>query len=107
MKVNFVAASVSRKSMGICEVSRQLALNLLKENHNVNVFGLADSFTKEDNYLWHPIQPNSFSPLYSDLVGYSKEYLRALLSTEADLAHLHVIWKYQSAMIYKWHKKYR
>jgi poly(glycerol-phosphate) alpha-glucosyltransferase len=91
--------------MGVFEVSRQLGINLLQENVDVNVFGLADEFTSKDQPFWLPIQPRSFVPTYRRL-GYSKEYLQALLNTPADLAHLHVIWMYQSAMIYKWHKKF-
>ncbi len=106
INVNFVAASVSRVSMGVFEVSRQLALHLQQENYRVNVFGLSDNYTLEDNCSWYPVQPTSFTPAFPKALGYSKEYLEKLLSTPADIAHLHVIWMYQSAMIYKWHRKY-
>ena len=106
-KVNFVAASVSRVSMGVFEVSRQLALNLADENYDVHVFGLSDEFTTEDENKWLPLQPRSFAPQFPKALGYSNKYLDALLETPANLSHLHVIWMYQSAMIYKWHKKYK
>lgn len=107
MKVNFVAANVSRLSMGVFEVTRQLAINLLDEEFDVNVFGLADEFTIADQGYWQPIKPLSFMPTRPSSLGYSKLYLRNLLNTPADLSHLHVIWMYQSAMIYKWHKKFK
>jgi poly(glycerol-phosphate) alpha-glucosyltransferase len=106
MKVNFVAASVSRISMGVFEVSRQLGINLLNEGCEINVFGLKDEFSMVDRSLWDPIHPKIFEPVRPISLGYSKKYLEVLLDTPADLAHLHVIWMYQSAMIYKWHKKF-
>lgn len=105
--VNFVAASVSRISMGVFEVSRQLALNLRNHNYDVNVFGLLDEFTTEDSHHWLPLKPAGFSPAMPKALGLSSQYLKSLLATPADISHLHVIWMYQSAMIYKWHKKYK
>jgi poly(glycerol-phosphate) alpha-glucosyltransferase len=72
----------------------------------VNVFGLADSHTATDRQLWSPIAPQGFTPAMPRRLGYSRPYLKQLLATPADVAHLHVLWMYQSAMVYKWHKKY-
>ena len=108
MKINFVTAGLSRKaSTGVFEVSRQLAINLTEEKNDLTVFGLADDNTPKDNSLWAPIQPLGFEASFPRRLGYSKQYLQSLLSTPADVAHLHVLWMYQSAMIYKWHLKYK
>lgn len=108
MKINFVTAGLSRKaSTGVFEVSRQLAINLSEEKNDLTVFGLEDDNSAKDNGLWAPIQPFGFEACFPKRLGYSKQYLQSLLSTPADVAHLHVLWMYQSAMIYKWHLKYK
>lgn len=107
LTVNFIAANLSRVSMGVFEVTRQLGLNLREKGHQINVFGLADEHTEADLPKWNPLQPKSFAPAQPKPLGYSRSYLNALLSTDADIAHLHVIWMYQSAMAYKWHKRFQ
>jgi glycosyltransferase involved in cell wall biosynthesis len=107
VKINFIIAGLSRKSTGVFEVSRQLALQLTEHRHVINAFGLADEHTAQDSLLWAPVSTSSFVPARPRPLGYSRAYRSALLSTSADISHLHVLWMYQSALAHEWSRKFR
>ncbi len=107
MKVNFVIGGMSmRASTGVFEASRQLALHLLEEGQEIDVFGISDAHTGEDTRLWNPIRPQTFEATIPKRLGYSKAYQERLLASDADLSHLHMLWMYQSAMVHKWHRMF-
>ena len=105
MRVAFVSNSVSRRSAGVFEVELNLAHQLVKRNVDVKVVGLTDNRTTEDINLWSPLIPDVFKIRGPFKLGYAPGYLNKLFSYNADLAHIHSIWKYPSYATYRWSRK--
>ena len=106
MKIAFLCPSLSRTSGGIFEIERRLALGLSQlPVTSLEVFGLEDEFTAADLPSWSPLQPAHFAYKGPSSFRYSSQLQRAFMSADADLAHLHALWMYNSLVISEWAQK--
>jgi poly(glycerol-phosphate) alpha-glucosyltransferase len=66
------------------------------------VLTLRDAFTEADMPEWHPIMVRAFPTIGPPQFGFSPKLARALLETDADVAHVHGLWMYPSVCALKW-----
>lgn len=103
MKVAFVTPSVSRSAGGIFEVEKALALTLLEiTDADIQVYAVEDQYSATDAELWRPLAPRVFKSVGPRAFGYSPGLRAALMSSDADVGHLHVLWMYTSVAIRRW-----
>ena len=106
MKIAFLCPSLSRTSGGIFEIERKLALGLSQlPVTTLEVFGPQDEFTAADLPAWSPLQPVHFAYKGPSSFRYSSQLQRAFMSADADLAHLHALWMYNSLVVSQWAQK--
>ena len=106
MNVSFLSASVSRSAGGIYESERSLALALHQSTQaDVEVFGLEDEHTQQDLPEWSPLSPNTFEVWGPSAFGYAPGLIRALVESNTDVLHQHVLWMYPSVAALRWARK--
>lgn len=104
MKIAFICPSISRALGGIFEVERKLAQSLTRiPETSVDVLGVEDEHTRADLPEWLPLQPQYF-PVSQPPASfrYSSGLERAVLSSTADLLHMHALWTHNSVIVNKW-----
>jgi poly(glycerol-phosphate) alpha-glucosyltransferase len=104
MKVAFITPSVSRSAGGIFEVEIALAKSLQESGCDVEVYSQTDENTEKDLVKWNSIKVNVFPSIGPHAFRYSPLLNRAVLSSNCDIAHLHVMWMYTSVVTNNWHK---
>jgi len=103
MRVLFVTPSVSRSIGGIFEIERRLAQCLSElPNTRVRVESLQDENSTQDLPTWKPLTPQCHPVLGPKIFGYSRSFSEAIMSREADIAHLHALWMYPSFVVNRW-----
>ncbi len=103
LKVAFLCPSLSRTSFGIFETERRLAQSLHELHETqVEVFGPADEHSDCDRNHWSPLVPHSFRAFGSPSFRYSPELRKHFVKCNADVAHLHSLWMYQSIVLTHW-----
>jgi poly(glycerol-phosphate) alpha-glucosyltransferase len=106
VKVAFLTPSVSRALGGIYEIERNLAQALVASTPTqLNVVGLEDEYTKDDLPEWAPLEPTVLPVTGPILFGYSPSLNDTLETVDADLLHLHVLWRYTSVASLRWHRQ--
>jgi len=103
----FLAPSLSRTMGGIHEIMKGLSRELRHLNVQIEALGLEDSSWKLDCRAWGEVNAQVFKCIGPRGFGYSSELQKALLSSQADLLHLHALWMYPSVLALDWnrHKK--
>src|SRR4051812_19579001 len=97
MKVGMVTSSVSRGAGGIFEIIRSYSQLINRiDDVEVSVFSLTDKYASEDIGLWRPIEPRVFSTIGPKSFGFAPYMMGAMLKSDVDICHLHVLWKYTS-----------
>jgi poly(glycerol-phosphate) alpha-glucosyltransferase len=104
MKIAFITPSVSRSAGGIFEIELALARSLHDKGHIIKVYGQLDENTVNDLPRWEPMNINVFTSIGPHSFRFSPSLQKAVLNSNCDVAHLHVIWMYTSLVINKWHK---
>ena len=106
MKIAFLCPALSRTVGGIFEIERRLAQSLaLIPGTQLEVFGPDDEHTESDLPAWHPLKPRCFAGTGGKSFRYSAALRDEFLSTNADLAHLHALWMYNSILIHHWSQR--
>lgn len=103
----YVTPSISRDIGGIFEVERNLALELYVKGIPVDVVSLIDGNTEADFAKWHPVVPECHPIFGPQIIGYSRHYLKRLLSSRANVAHIHSLWSYTTYALFQWSIKTR
>ena len=104
INILFSSPSISRIYTGVTEVQKNVALELLKLNINVDIVSLVDAYTKEDIVDWGALKPEMHRKLFPQLGDYSRTYFDALLNSSGNVGHIHALWSYSSWALYKWSK---
>lgn len=103
MRITLLSPSLSREAGGIFEVERRHAQALDRlDDVDVRVVGLEDDRTATDKFEWAPLEPEICSTMGPDAFGYAPDLLDTLLSTDADILHLHGLWMYTSIAARRW-----
>lgn len=98
MKVNVVTSSISRNAGGLFVSVRHLSQEIDRKTDGVTIHGLDDRYAAEDTSDWKPLIPNIHKVKGLKSWGYSKELKDSLVSSEADIYHVHGIWMYPSVV---------
>ena len=104
IKLLYSTPSVSRDIGGILEVERNLALQFHHKGVYIDVISLEDKNTENDRDSWLPLKPLCHKVAGYKPIGYSKTYLPSLMSSEANVGHIHSLWSYTSYALYQWAK---
>jgi len=102
IKVIFSSPSVSRLYTGVFEVSRNLALELIKSDIDVEIHSLIDKHTNDDLEAWSPLLPNTHKVFGPNSIGYSLTYYDSLIASNSSVGHIHALWSYTSYALFKW-----
>ena len=102
MKVSFITPSVSRSAGGIFEIELALAKTLHQLGHEVQVYGQEDENTNNDLPKWAPLKVSTYPSMGPHAFRYSPALRQAVASSDAAIAHLHVIWMYTSVVTNHW-----
>jgi glycosyltransferase involved in cell wall biosynthesis len=103
-----LTSSISRAAGGLFESVRHLAQQThLPGRCRVLAVGLEDAHAAEDLSRWRPVEVSPCRILGPQKFGYSPEMAAALGRLEADLLHLHGIWKYPSMAAVQWSRRTR
>ena len=106
MNVAFLTPSVSRALGGIYEIERNLAQALAASTPTqLEIVGLEDEYAEDDLPEWAPLEPTVLPVVGPTLFGYSPSLQNALDTLDADMLHLHVLWRYTSAASLRWHRR--
>ncbi len=105
MNIAFITPSVSRSAGGIFEVELALGKALVSSGCNITVYGQRDENTNKDLSKWDPMEVQVFPSTGPHAFRYSPLLKNAVVNSNCELAHLHVIWMYTSIVTNHWHKK--
>jgi glycosyltransferase involved in cell wall biosynthesis len=104
MRLAVVVPSVSRIGGGVMEaVRRQVSALKLEDDIQIEVFTLADEFFDADIADWPDVKIIGFKFYGPKNFGFSPGLLRALLSCEADLIHVHGLWMFHCLAVWLCH----
>ena len=92
MKILFVTSCASLNAGGLFTSVRKLAINLKKQNANIEVFAIADERGQNDMPQWLPVEPTLFKhDIWLGGYRFSKEMYFEILKSQADIVHVHGI----------------
>ena len=101
--VDHVTPSVSRLGGGLFESVRHVSQHLAVErNVELSVIGLSDERASDDLPRWAPLDVERCRVVGPQFFGYSPELAQALSNSNADVIHLHGLWKYPSVAVSRW-----
>jgi glycosyltransferase involved in cell wall biosynthesis len=99
-------SSVSRKAGGLHESVRRLAQSLDDEpSTEVNVIGMSDEHTREDEGRWRPLPTHVFPVVGPQQYGYAPGLKKKLLQLDADILLTHGLWMYPTVASLSWHRR--
>lgn len=102
MKVVVITSSISRNAGGLLDAVKDLYKEIYKKIDLV-IYSYEDQYTKEDLELWGDIKVKLFKKIF--FFEYSKKLRDSLLSENADILHIHGIWRYPQAVVIPWKRK--
>jgi poly(glycerol-phosphate) alpha-glucosyltransferase len=97
-----VSASLSRAAGGIFEIELAIARQLSMQGVGIRAMGLKDAQWEADSDRWQGIASEVFEAKGPRAFGYAPGMLGAMMSNDADLAHLHYMWMYPSVAVSQW-----
>lgn len=99
-----VSASLSRNAGGIFEIALAVARHHERMGLQVSAVGLHDNSWDLDKDRWNPVNAQVFPTLGPKSFGYSPGLHSSLLSSDADILHLHSMWMHPSVAVSSWHR---
>jgi len=97
---------VSRLGGGLFESVRHLAKAMHGATQvEVRVLGLEDSKTAEDIEQWAPLAVRAHKVWEPRSLGFSPGLARQLRHEDADLVHLHGLWRFTAVAVRQWAKR--
>ncbi len=103
-----LTSSLSRAAGGLFESVRHLAQQTHRPGTcRVLALGLQDAHTAADLSRWRPVEVSPCPILGPEKFGYSPAMAAALNRLDADLLHLHGLWKYPSVATLQWARRTR
>ena len=102
MKALHLSVSLSRAAGGIFEIELAIARHLEARGVEVDAFGLEDEEWSLDAGRWAPVPAEVFQTKGPRGFGYAPRLLQRMVSSQADVAHLHYMWMYPSVAIRRW-----
>lgn len=105
MNVGVLTASISRLAGGLFESVRRSAQELQRSLPvEVRIFGLEDSFTRDDLKEWDTLSVQAFPVKGPKAFGYAPDLSAALRAASLDLLQVEGIWMYPSLACLAWAK---
>ena len=98
-----VLSSISRNAGGVCYAVQYLSKALARYECEPHIFSVRDGFSHEDMPAWNPLKVELYraiGPLSS-----SARLRKLLASLDADIVHLHGLWKDQQWASLQWQKR--
>jgi glycosyltransferase involved in cell wall biosynthesis len=92
--IGFLTGHLTRRSGGLYDSVRRLAQTLYEDGAIVDVLGLVDRFSIDDQPAWAPLRPQGFRVVGPATVGYAPRLYAGLTRSQAELVHCHGIWMY-------------
>jgi len=102
LKIDVFTSSVSRAAGGLFDAIKDLYMPI-KDQVDVSVYSYEDEHTKADLASWKPLNMNVYKTRNPFL--YSAEVKKALLASDANVLHVHGLWRYPHAFITAWKSK--
>lgn len=101
-----VTGSVSRLAGGLFESVRHLSRNVQNAGEvRLSVLGLEDEWSAEDARHWVPVSVKIHRVLGPAKFGYAPEIKGSLMEEEAEVAHLHGLWRYPAVAVNAWFRR--
>ena len=104
MRLGVVTPFMSNRAGGMFPAIHGAATHLVRAGLDIDVFALRDrnsnSGPHQREYELHELNP--LGPL---TLGYSPEFLQALMACQLDLVHTHGIWMYPSYAVLRWSRE--
>ncbi|MVM38078.1 glycosyltransferase [Spirosoma sp. HMF3257] len=102
IKVVVVTSSISRAAGGLFDAIKDLNI-LLLESVDLRIYSYKDKWTDSDIEKWNGI--NVFLYNSSNFFQYSTNLRDDIINDNADILHVHGLWRYPHALINYWKKK--
>ena len=104
MKIAILTCSVARSAGGLLDAIRDLYKSVNKNGKNdISVFSYLEDDTMEELPSWEPLDVKVYKKENS--FYYSSYIKKALLASDADILHVHGLWRYPHAFISNWKSK--
>ncbi|KGE14315.1 glycosyltransferase [Sphingobacterium deserti] len=102
IKVSLLTSSVSRNAGGLFDALKDMCL-VLRNTIDITIFSYRDEHTESDIHQWEGIPIKLFES--KNFFQYSAELKQAILLDNADVLHVHGLWRYPHAFISTWKKQ--
>lgn len=102
MRTAFVTTSVSRNAGGLYDACRRLAQEEQAAGDEVEVFGVADDHTEQDQTGWRPVPVHACAPAGPRQLGYAPALPGRLKHFHPDVVHTHGLWTLSSLAAVHW-----
>jgi poly(glycerol-phosphate) alpha-glucosyltransferase len=102
MKIAVYTCSVSRRAGGLLDTVRDLYLSPVFQDMNIQIYSYKDEGTQLDLHTWGnlPIQLFTAYPFL-----YSQKAHDEILHSQADILHVHGLWRYPHAFMAAWKRQ--
>ena len=102
MNVEIFTLSISRKAGGVKDAVKDLFLHheFSQQGVKLHISSYHDIASDIDKEEWTPLPLSLYKS--KTFFGYSKAIKQALLQSNADLLHVHGLWRYPHAFMHKW-----
>lgn len=102
MNVEIFTLSISRKAGGVKDAVKDLFLHheFSQQDVKLHISSYHDIASNIDKEEWTPLPLSLYKS--KTFFGYSKAIKQALLQSNADLLHVHGLWRYPHAFMHKW-----
>jgi poly(glycerol-phosphate) alpha-glucosyltransferase len=99
MKVSVYTCSISRRAGGLLDTVRDLYLSPIFQDVDIKVYSYKDEYTQLDLPSWKniPVQLFAGKPFF-----YSRQARYTVLQSNADILHVHGLWRYPHAFSDTW-----
>ncbi|TDS13732.1 glycosyltransferase [Sphingobacterium paludis] len=101
IQVSLLTSSVSRNAGGLFDALKDMCL-VLRNTIDITIFSYRDEHTDSDIHQWEGIPIKLFDA--KNFFQYSAEIKEAILAHNADILHVHGLWRYPHAFISTWKK---
>lgn len=99
MRIAFISGKLSRRACGVKVVVERLSAALIRQGHDVRVFGIEDAaWIAGDSSAWTGGPATVFPTCGPTAFGYAPKLAAAVRSFAPDVVHSHGIWMYGSVV---------
>jgi poly(glycerol-phosphate) alpha-glucosyltransferase len=99
MKISVYTCSISRCAGGLLDAMRDLYLSSVFQDIDIQIYSYEDESTQSDLPNWRKMPVQLFT---SKPFCYSRQARNAILQSEADILHVHGVWRYPHAFMATW-----